>query len=652
MSAPASSSGAAAASSSGIKKPFDDFKGDVALDKLVPLDRVDEALNVPGSPFEREVRFINGRVTHVWKNLIPSLRDLWLFGVQTHGPRPFIVAEGEVHTYQQVHERVLTVAHWLSHEFKVGKGDRVAVVGRNHVEFVVGFFAVGVIGAVPALVNAFLPDQSIYECIRDVGCKAALFDVERFRRLRKGETDFIAKLFGPATKDCVDDFNCTPGAHSGLSGVAVFPRAFEGIVPADKREWSNGRAGAHVFDADELARKYASSAPHQVPKVQVVPEDICCILYTSGTTGRPKGVASTQRQFLSAGSNSGFGAARAYVRRGKAPPVPSPEDEQSSGILLIPLFHSTGIQSGLCPSVARGTKICLMPKYDVDAAAKMIQEHEVQTVVGIGFMVRELMLSKHNMPSLQYVSHGGSSSATELPEETRAKNPMMLVGQGYGSTETNGVATALAGDDYILRPSSAGRAPPTIEIRIMDPDTLTEVKTGQVGEIWVKSPAIALGYWGKKKATEEAFTQDGYFRTGDLGRIDSDKFVYIMDRSKHIIIRGGENISGTEVESGVYQERRIIDCAAVPLPDERLGERVAVVCIPHPDYMKTNRPTVKDILEKASKVLAKHEVPEFVWIRDEPLERNANGKVDKAIVKEAVRKKFLEESAQSLKSKM
>ena len=577
-----------------------------------------------------------------------------LLPTQTYASRTFVVAEGESHSYADVHKRVLLTATWLSRQFSVQKGDRVALVARNHVEFTIGFFAIHLLGAVPALVNAFLPGQAIYDCIRDVGCKAALFDVERFRRLRDAETDFIQKLFGQAGPDCVDDFGCTPGAHSGLSGVAVFPRAFAGIVPEDEREWAQGKGGNKVFDAAELDRKYASVAQgaDAIPKIEILPEDMASVLYTSGTTGKPKGVAATQRQFLSAGPNAGYSVARAYVRRGLAPPTPQPDDEQSSTILLIPLFHSTGIQSGLCPSVARGTKICLMPKYDVDNAAKLIQEHKIQIAVGIGFMVRELVLSKHDLPSLQGVSHGGASSAKEIPEETRAKMPSMLVGQGYGSTEVNGAASGLAADDYRLRPTSAGRAAPTIDIRIIDPDTLLEVENGKSGEIWIRGPNVALGYWGKKKATEEAFTKDGYFRTGDLGRKEDDGFIYVMDRSKHIIIRGGENISGTEVETAIYSERRIIDCAAVPIPDDRFGETVGVVCVPRAEYQKQNRPTEEDVLAVARKLLPKHEVPDFIWIRDEPLERNANGKVDKAIVKEAARKRHAELKAAGAKPKL
>ena len=534
------------------------------------------------------------------------------------------------------------------------KGDRVAIVARNHVEFVIAFLAVHLLGGVPALVNAFLPGLAVYECIRDVGCKAAIFDVERFRRLREAETNYISKLFGPAGPDCVDDFNCTPGAHSGLSGVAVFPRAFKEVVPEKEREWARGKAGDKVFDAPELDRKYASVAQQAdaIPKVDIGPEDLGSVLYTSGTTGKPKGVASTNRQFLSAGPNSGFSLARAYVRRGLAPPTPQPEDEQGSMIVLIPLFHSTGIQSCLVPSIARGQKFCLMPKYDVDNAARLIQEHKIQVIGAIGFMVRELMLSKHELPSIEAASHGGSSAAKELPEESRAKIPNMLIGQGYGSTEVNGAATGLAADDYLLRPTSAGKAPPTIDVRVIDPETLVEVPTGQVGEMWIRGPSTALGYWGKAKATAEAFTKDGYFRTGDLGRKDEDGFVYIMDRSKHIIIRGGENISGTEVETAIYSERRIIECAAVPVPDDRFGETVGVVCVPRPDCQKQNRPTEEDVLAVARKLLAKHEVPEFVWIRDEPLEKNPSGKVDKAIVKEAARKRHAELKAANAKPKL
>lgn len=530
----------------------------------------------------------------------------------------------------------------------------MAIVGRNHVEFVIGYFAVHLLGGVPALVNAFLPGQNIYDCIRDVGCKAALFDVERFRRLKNGETDFVKKLFGPAGPDCVDDFGCTPGAHSGLAGVAVFPRAFAGILPEKEREWMSGKAGDKVYDATELDKKYASAAQaaDAIPKVEILPEDMASVLYTSGTTGKPKGVAATHRQFLSAGPNSGYSLARAYVRRGLAPPTPSPDDEQVGYLILIPLFHSTGIQSGLVPSLARGNKIFLLPKYDVDAAAKLIQKHQIQVVLGIGFMVRELVLSDYDLPSLQGLSHGGSSSAKELPEESRAKLPDILLGQGYGSTEVNGGASGLAADDYRLRPTSAGRTPPTVEMRIIDPDTLVEVENGKVGEIWIRGPSVALGYWGKKKATEEAFTSDGYFRTGDLGRKEDDGFIYVMDRSKHIIIRGGENISGTEVETAIYSERRIIDCAAVPIPDDRFGETVGVVCVPRKENMKNNRPTEEDVLKVARKLLPKHEVPDFIWIRDEPLERNANGKVDKGIVKEAARKRHAEMKAAGTKPKL
>ncbi|KAJ1034044.1 hypothetical protein NDA18_000916 [Ustilago nuda] len=652
MSSPNTSSPAAPQSPAAKRSMTEDFKGD--KDTLIPFEKVDQLLTAKGSLLETEVRFIHGRLTTVWKQLPKSVRDLWLLSSTTNASKPFIVAEGETHTYGDVAKRAHLTATWLSRHFNIQKGDRVAIVGRNHVEFVISFLAVHLLGAVPALANAFLPGQAIYDCIRDVGCKAALFDVERFRRLRDAETNFIEKLFGPAGPDCVDDFDCVPGAHAGLSGVAVFPRAFAGILPEKEREWAGGRGEKKVFDSHELDRKYQSVAQEAgaIPKIYIEPEDLASVLYTSGTTGKPKGVAATQRQFLSAGPNSGYSLARAYVRRGMAPPTPGPDDEQSSTIFMIPLFHSTGIQSGFVPSMGRGTKICLMPKYDLDKAAALIQEHKIQVALGIGFMIRELMLSKHYLPSLQGVSHGGSSSAKELPEESRAKIPSMLVGQGYGSTEVNGAAAGLASDDYRLRPTSAGKAPPTNDIRIIDPDTLLEVSNGQSGEIWIRGPNVALGYWGKKKATDEAFTRDGYFRTGDLGRKEDDGFIYVMDRSKHIIIRGGENISGTEVETAIYSERRIIDCAAVPIPDDRFGETVGVVCVPRAEYQKENRPTVENVLAVARKLLPKHEVPDFVWIRDEPLERNANGKVDKAIVKEAARKKHAELKLANTKGKL
>ena len=532
-----------------------------------------------------------------------------------------------------MHQRVVSLAHHLHNQFGVNKGDRVAILGRNHIDFVVAFWAVNVLGAVPALVNAFLEGEAMYACIRDVGCKVVIADVERVQRLEK--SGCLRQLFEPF-KGAMDDFGSTPGAHDGLAGVVVQPRAIGGVVPKDQRPWTLGRWGAKVFDADELQAKLGS--PTAIPAAQVSPEDLGAILFTSGTTGRPKGVCSTQRQFISSVLNSSYTSARAFVRRGVAPPVPDPFEDQPAILLMVPLFHSTGIQSTLLPYTLRGSRVVLLPRYSVDAAGAAIERYKAKLAIGIGFMTRELINSKYDLSSIQALSFGGSSAAKEIPAEFKRRFPSGLVGQGYGATESNGSAVGIAGDDFLARPTSTGLPPPTTDVVIMDEDTLTEVPRGSVGEVWLRGPGIALGYWGRPKANAETFVADGWYRTGDVGRMDAEGFVYIVDRSKHIIIRGGENISGVEVENAVYEESRIIDCAAVPVPCERFGERVAVVCVPHSNCDQL--PTEQDIIAKAAKVLPKHAVPEFVWIRTEPLERNANGKVDKLVIKETVRKRF------------
>ncbi|KAN0060984.1 hypothetical protein ACQY0O_006718 [Thecaphora frezii] len=275
-----------------------------------------------------------------------------------------------------------------------------------------------------------------------------------------------------------------------------------------------------------------------------------------------------------------------------------------------------------------------MPKYSVDAAARLIQQHRVRSILGIGFMVREIITSNHRLESLRSVMFRGSTSSKEIPREAKKKLADGYVGQGYGATETNGGVCGLGVDDFVARPTSTGLPPPVCRVLVMNPDTHTEVGPGEVGEVWISGPCIALGYWGRAAATSEVFTQDGFYRTGDLGRKDADGFLYILDRSKHIIIRGGENISGPQVEDAIYADERILDCVAVPVPDERLGERVAVVVVPHEKFGEHQWPTPQEVVETAKRELPRHAVPEYVWIRRRPLERNANGKVERKRVKD------------------
>ncbi|EPQ29559.1 uncharacterized protein PFL1_02778 [Pseudozyma flocculosa PF-1] len=616
-----------------------EFPGVVKDSELRSMVQVDSLLTSPGSPFEVEHRQIRGVITRVWKNQCPSLRDGWLNTVKTFGARTYIVAEGETYTYNEIHARVVAVAAGLAREFNVQKGDRVAIVARNHVEYIISFWAVALLGGVAALVNAFLEGSAIYHCIRDVGCKAAIFDVERYQRVH--QADCIGKLFGPAPKDAVDDFGCVPGAHGGLYGVAVIPRAFDGVVPQGSRPWIGSRWGKQVLDFDDMSRRHAGASHSDLADPKMVPEDLATVLFTSGTTGRPKGVCATQRQFLVPHMIGLYQPARSVLRRNL--PLPAPSDQQSAVLLLVPLFHSTGIQSCMAAITLKGDKLALMPKYSVDAAAAVIQQHQINSMVGIGFMVRELITSKHEFPSLTGVSFGGSTSAKEIPGEFKAKSPNGFIAQGYGATETNGSVCGLGVDDFVNRPTSTGTPAPVNQIVIMDPKTGCEVPRGQPGELWVSGPNVALGYWGRPEATREVFTPDGFYKSGDIARMDRDGFVYIMDRSKHIIIRGGENISGPEVENAIYEgDKRILDCAAVPVPDARLGEKVAVVCIPKPENLRHDRPTERDILAAAAKFLPKFAMPEFVWIRDEPLERNPSGKVDRAVVKEATAKRYAE----------
>lgn len=606
--------------------------------------------------------------------------------LQLYAHRRFLVFNDERFTYAQVYQESVRIAAWLQQAFQVRKGDRgawlegrewrgrlgtaslsscrigvdsmltlaplfacrlVGIAARNYPEFVASYWAIALVGGVACPLNSFHDGDTLAFSIRDVSCRVVIVDGERYERL----VSHMDGLFDPEPPKAISDAART--ALSGSTAASSSARATTSIVPHTPVEgmvvlpwvgakrvqgnsgkpWMKAGTRKGIFDYEQLMETVRDVK--DAPNVDVQPEDFATILFTSGTTGKPKGVLSTQRQSLSCLRLATYGGARNLLRRRRQlPPPPDPASpDQATLLLLVPLMHTTGLHSGLTLAVASGNCVAMMPQYNRDEAVKLIQREEAVAILGIGFMARELILSGADMPSLQVISHGGSAAAKEIPSEIRKSLPKATTGIGYGLTEVNGVATQNAVDDYYHRPTSVGLPPSGVELAIVDPSTGKEVAQGETGELWIRTPGRAMGYWNRPEDTAAAFLDDGWFRTGDLARFDEDEFLYIVDRVKDIIVRGGENISCTQVETGVYSHPSVLHCVAVAVPDERLGEKVGVVCIPHEGTEKL--PSEKDIVTAASKVLPRYAVPEFVWVRREPIERNQNGKVLRHVVRKA-----------------
>jgi long-chain acyl-CoA synthetase len=371
-----------------------------------------------------------------------------------------------------------------------------------------------------------------------------------------------------------------------------------------------------------------------MPDSPIDEDDLFAICYTSGTTGQPKGATLTQRQVIANLQNIivlGFAA----VMRGTPPPEVESK-VQSASLLVVPLFHVTGCLSTMTLNYATGAKLVLMPvgRFDPDVAMQIIERERITSIGGVPTVMWRILespnLGRWDLSSVQRASYGGAPAAPELVERIEQVFPRLrsTLTTAYGLTETASVATAHGGEDYFTHPGSVGRAAPTIELRVVD-ESGREVPAGERGEIWIKGPTVMnRGYWRRPDANEASFT-DGWFHTGDIGYLDADGFLYLVDRAKDMIIRGGENVYCVEVEHVLFDHPDVIDAAVVGVPHRTLGEEVKAVV----QLRAGATTTVEELRAFCRKHLADFKVPEYVEIRDEPLPRNPAGKVLKNLLR-------------------
>jgi long-chain acyl-CoA synthetase len=371
-----------------------------------------------------------------------------------------------------------------------------------------------------------------------------------------------------------------------------------------------------------------------MPTTPIDEDDIAAILYTSGTTGQPKGATVSQRQVLANLQNIIFLGVAAAMRG--TPPPEAQSGVQSASLLVVPLFHVTGCLSTMTVCYATGAKLVLMPvgKFDPDVAMQIIEREKVTAIGGVPTVMWRILespnLEKYDLSSVQRASYGGAPAAPELLERIEKTFPLLrkTLTTAYGLTETASVATAHGGDDYFAHPGSVGRAAPTVELRVVG-ESGNDMPAGERGEIWIKGPTVmAHGYWRRPDANEAAFT-DGWFHTGDIGYLDADGFLYLVDRAKDMIIRAGENVYCVEVEHVLFEHPDVIDAAVVGVPHTTLGEEVKAV-VQVRDGASVSEDEIRDFCREH---LANFKVPEYVEIRDEPLPRNPAGKVLKNLLR-------------------
>jgi long-chain acyl-CoA synthetase len=563
----------------------------------VSLAAAHAALTAPGAPFEMGEAIVNGVTVRTWKNAHPTLRDLVAHARANHGAKTYLVLDDDRATFEATIRAALAISELLT-ERGVRKGDRVAIAMRNLPEYPAVLLGTVLIGAISVALNAWWTGPELEYGLTDSGSKILFTDGERLERIA-AHIDACPAL----------EIVCATRGDPGLGGERVLH--FENVI---------GRVN-----------NWAALPDRPLPDVALAPDDPATILYTSGTTGNPKGAVGSHRNAATCVAGAPFSQTRNFLRRGEPVPAPDPNAPQRVTLLGIPFFHTTGTHAVLLPSLQGGARIVLMRRWDTEEAMALIERERVTSAGGVPTLAWQLVehpaRTKYDLSSLETMSYGGAPAASDLVRRIKAVFPKAAPGVGWGMTETTSTFTSQFAEEYINRPESCGPAWPVCDMRIVGDDGEI-LPVGQVGELVVAGPNIVAEYWNKPQATAEAI-RDGWLKTGDLARMDAEGFLTIVDRKKDMLIRGGENIYCVEVENALCLHPSVVDAAVIGIPHRTLGEEPGAVITLGPGHQVSEQ----ELKAFASQHIAAFKVPVRIVFSPTMLPRNPNGKILKRDLK-------------------
>lgn len=543
------------------------------------IQRINAQLTAPGQMFETRAVERRGVEMPAFVNAPPSLAHYFAHFVNQHKDALFIVDGEQRLTFGEIYAAAARVADGLATRHGMRKGDRVGIAARNSANWIAAYMGILMGGGCAALLNGWWTGEELAFGIDLTECSIVLADRQRAARLEGISHGAQVVIFD----------------HDGPPAVGLEP------------VWGEGDTATRMLG-------------------ELGPDDLATILYTSGSTGSPKGAYSDHLGKVSAVMNYIAQTAtivQLFTEKGEMPSV------QPSALVNVPLFHVTGEVPVFLQSFAMGRKLVLMPKWDATEALRLLEKEQITYFVGVPLMSYELAThpdrDKYDLSACKTFAGGGAPRPPEHVNQIKEAFSEGFPALGYGLTETNGVGCGNLNENYLAKPGSTGTASkPLVDLAILD-DAGKPVAQGQVGEVCMRSACNFLGYWRNEEATDAAYTADAYFRTGDLGYLDADDYLFIVDRKKDIIIRGGENIACIEVEQEIYAHPNIAECSVFGLPDERFGEVVAAV------YLSKDGRDVdpQDLKEFLAERLAKFKIPQHLWQVTDALPRLGTEKIDK-----------------------
>ena len=555
-------------------------------------EEVRAQLTGEGGPFELVREPVLGETMSVFKNRSRSLREL-LETAGAHGDREYLV-EGERRiTYAQLGPIVASIAAGLRERYGVGPGDRVAILAPNCVQWPLAFWATVSLGGIVSAMNGMWTADEIGYAIGHSKPSLLIGDRKRLARL------------------------------DGDPGVPTLEI---------ESEWAA---------LEDHAPGTAS------PSVAIDEDDPAVILYTSGTTGRPKGALGSHRGILGLIQTSMFSGAEdmvAAMKAGTAPAGAGGERPQPIILATSPMFHMSGLYATIVLQASFGGKLVIHPgRFDPDSILGLMEREKISAFAALGSMGPRLAkhprLGNYDVSSVVNVGFGGAPASPAVQDLMRGAfpNASHALGIGYGSSETVAVVAAIRGAEYAEVPESTGRIVPTHEVEIRD-ESGTPQPEGVEGEIFVRSPYLMLRYWDNPEASEGTLRPGRWLATGDVGRLEGG-YLYINSRARDMILRNAENIYPVEIEYRLDRHPQVRESAVFGVEHEEWGQEVKAVVVVEPGEV-----LAEDALAAHCKeTLAAYKVPTLWELRAEPLPRNPSGKVLKNVLAGQTASRFVEE---------
>ena len=539
-------------------------------------------LTAVGETYELEEIVVNGANCRGFKNAPRSLREVYANAVSDE---TFLVYGEERLTFAQAYARASEIAHLLVTQYGVSKGDRVAISMRNYPEWILAFKAATSIGAIAVSMNSLWQSEELEFGLTDAGARVLFADQERVDRLA----------------GCSEELD--------VNVIAVRPT----------------RANAGIPSLDELLARLPPVT--EMPAVDLGPDDDATIFFTSGSTGHPKGVVSTHRNLITALMSWELDGKAGLLVANAEPPELA---HQSAALLAVPLFHATGSHAVYLVSYRAQRKIVCMYKWDPELAAELIEREHISHFIAppamTGDLVEVARRTRRDLSSLVTVGGGGAPRAPEQVKNIGDSFDTALPSTGWGMTETNAIGTGIGGANYLERPSSSGQCSAVLDLKVVDDDGKV-LPAGSRGELMIRGTSMFRGYWNRPEANEESFV-DGWFHTGDVAYLDDEGFLFIVDRIKDLIIRGGENIGCGEVEAALVIHPDVLEASVYAVPDERLGEEVGAT------VFASRGLDADQLREFMVRHVARFKVPRYIRVVEEPLPRIASGKIFKRQLRE------------------